>query len=879
MQTVYRDPHDEQSIALELRGSDLTKDDKMPTKELVQRIVEGRARALALVKLCCGPHSMALVKSYLDLANAYALQGLWQQAEDRVLTALETLIEVEGYVNTNNTYVSTRRLGMEAANRIVLIFTCLRKHVVRNCGQVKQTFLKDLLHEMSEIVTTNDPETAALQHPSKLFSSLAEFLTSSTSKHPLKQLTKSYFADQNSVPRQHGQHRPEQIKTWGDVVDFLRNKCEVFRSWADCALSLLLPQTKAQLTLPFKLCDPGGRLLAHPVQLANSLPVFPSVAKLITGTQVAKVLAQYRTEVPIAVNAHTGSVQAMPRIDPYAQSGVQGVVYELPITFEDYICTFLLQSASLSLEQQFALLKAQALTLKGVCSLHLSALAQAEEVLLKALQELESVGLEEEPAACELYNSIAQMMITKYQQHMHGRKDRWKADAEHWVQDTEEGKRAVRIALRAVKKQFSYQSQPVSTAQHEFAAREQAIAQRIKTLMEQEEANEASDPMRQTLEAAYRYLVKSYEIAETTHGALHPIVGTACLAVASVQNLLKDFESTREWLLRAIRIFEKAQPTPHRAITFAQTQLSHALTKMGHDDEARRVLNKAAQFHLATARAMLTLHLSKGKRNGMNGNTVEEDVENDDNKPETARSTNSAGKRSARDIPILSMAPKAQVKAIADQVWPTILKDSPLHDEIHTSVTLLHQVIKMDIRVGERWEASLLAEEVAHLLEDAYGWDSIEAADAKKQVGIRCLEIEDWPRAVRFLSASAEAHLALYGKTDGKYLSVTKLLARAKKSRAEGAQGLLEEDEQRVMELQVQSRPEEAKVVSPSSKHGDSSDASIDGDSPSQDTLTASSRSPTTAPSQTNGTNKSLGHEEDGDHYDQEDFLVASPER
>lgn len=46
------------------------------------------------------------------------------------------------------------------------------------------------------------------------------------------------------------------------------------------------------------------------------------------------------------------------------------------------------------------------------------------------------------------------------------------------------------------------------------------------------------NPVRKTVEAAYRYLVRSHEILESAHGPSHAAVATGCLAVASVQNIL-----------------------------------------------------------------------------------------------------------------------------------------------------------------------------------------------------------------------------------------------------------------------------------------------------------------------------------------------------
>lgn len=40
----------------------------------------------------------------------------------------------------------------------------------------------------------------------------------------------------------------------------------------------------------------------------------------------------------------------------------------------------------------------------------------------------------------------------------------------------------------------------------------------------------------------------------------------------------------------------------------------------------------------------------------------------------------------------------------------------------------------MSTKIGEKWEASLIAEEISKLTEDSFGWDSAEAAEAYKQV-------------------------------------------------------------------------------------------------------------------------------------------------
>ena len=62
------------------------------------------------------------------------------------------------------------------------------------------------------------------------------------------------------------------------------------------------------------------------------------------------------------------------------------------------------------------------------------------------------------------------------------------------------------------------------------------IKEHTKKLLSSQE-----NPARKTVEAAYRYLVRSHEILESAHGPSHPAVATGCLAAASVLNILEVY--------------------------------------------------------------------------------------------------------------------------------------------------------------------------------------------------------------------------------------------------------------------------------------------------------------------------------------------------
>ena len=51
----------------------------------------------------------------------------------------------------------------------------------------------------------------------------------------------------------------------------------------------------------------------------------------------------------------------------------------------------------------------------------------------EALRQIEALGLEQEPAACELYNSIAQLMVVKHRAWNTSKKERANKEALRYV--------------------------------------------------------------------------------------------------------------------------------------------------------------------------------------------------------------------------------------------------------------------------------------------------------------------------------------------------------------------------------------------------------------------------------------------------------------
>jgi len=765
MQTMYRDSHDDQNLASELRGEG-GQTAKLPIKHLMGKIVEGRSRALPLLKLCCGENSVAVLKGCIEAASAYALQGQWPQVEEKILSANSTLKNISRVISVQSSDAQIK-LSLAAAERVECVFRQLRAHAIRNNGQVLAAFVKEIMVALVQLPSHIEDKNDPLGHPSKFAAALHIYFTSHRDKKSAVKYP-GYSASYFDQSQQSHQSQPKtESKSWGDVVDFLR-QCGPMKAWMEALGRGMLPQDRAALCLPFRFCDLQQRNIAHPIQLSHTLLSFPAAARVVTGTKLPKLLAQIKVEVPVFIDPRTGSLldfKQMQQMQQLRQHGFdnggpsQQVFYELPITLEEFLAIFLLASRP-SVQSQVSLLRVQLCTIQGVCSIYTGHLDAAEDFLKKALNMLEQLGLEMEIVACELYNSIAQMMIMRHRKWVAGKKSRLREEAALWL-DGDEGQKEVKAQVKLIRKQYSAKSYPVSGGEIDLRARNNAARKRVGTTSRQLDDSKA---MNKTLEASYRYLVRSFEILENTHGSQHPAVGTACLAVASVQNILEDHEDTRDWLMRALRYMEKYRPLPHRAISFTQIQLSQVLCKLGHDDQARMVLSNAAAFHRGRAQQGLTAHQNPARLVMGAGLSHEQ-------RPETGDGLGGMGGDNY------------------SMVSPPIMPNSPLYEEIQSALDIMGKVMRMSTKCYDKWQAATQAEEIARLTDQAFGWDSFQAADAFKQVGIRCAAVADWARACKYLKGSLEAMALLFGKMDFRTISVAKLLHSARKARG-GAGGL-----------------------------------------------------------------------------------------
>lgn len=722
MQTMYRDSNDDQCLAIELRQNDL--DTKLPIKHILTKITEGRCRAIPLVKLLYGKESVEMIRTLLDLSAAYALQGMWEQVDEKVGTTLEKLAVVSRSRYADK-YAIRRTRAVEAATNLTKLFGALKEHVTKNMGQVKKSFIPKVVSALSP--TPIQPDTDGMGDVAKLAASLHSFFASPSTGKPMQAMTVGPVSGPlhqyvNSTAKR---AMEEKKRTWGDFIDYLRRHCSVVKAWIDEVQNFVMPQSKAALLLAFRVCDRSAKGVAHPVHLSHVLRYFPSTVRLLAGTSLAKEFSKLRTEITLGVG---DSLQATPQelIDQYGQNMPHSVYYELPITWEEFLSRYLIDIAPMN---QLELMRVQLLTLKGVASIYSNQVIAAEHTLTKALNGLERLGLDMEIVACELYNSIAQMMIMKHKQWNDRRKARVKEESILWL-ETSEGKKSLKAELKILKQQVNYTPDPILQAELDVRAKANAIKKRTVFLMNTSSTEDKGE-IGKSLEAAHRYLVRSYEIIEETHGSLHPAVGTACLAVASVQNILEDYDDTRDWLMRALRYMEKSFPVPHRAISFTQAQLSLVLLKQKHEEEAVKVLSKAVAFHMEQAMQFVGLHNSQPDNYIVDSSHY--------HSAHKRLTTQEEKKKPVTDFDngIMAGDENHQLHStFGISVPPPILKGTPLNDEVETAVELANRLMKLYSKQNDKWQASKQAEETAKLMELAYGWDSIEAADAYRQVNV-----------------------------------------------------------------------------------------------------------------------------------------------
>jgi hypothetical protein len=332
--------------------------------------------------------------------------------------ALELVTKLQRNKTIMDGLESVQKNSRDAAARIECTYRILREHSAKFRGQVDaKVLVKALITELGKLGTSWSQEhlerglSESLGHPAQLAVHLNTFLSQFSA------------GDHKSPTRESNKLTP----SWGDVVNYLRSDSPLMSSWIELMELGISPQTKAILLMPFKICDQQMRGAAHPVQLSNCIKNISSVTKTVAGTDIVKFLSKIKCDVMLLLNSKTGALVDIMDGSLQAQSSV---TYELPITREEYLALYTINNDVHPLE----LLKSQILTLTGVCQIFREKLSLAEDTLHSALNQTESIGLGAEASSCELYNSIAQLMIMKHKQWQIDKKSRHEKETQIWLE-------------------------------------------------------------------------------------------------------------------------------------------------------------------------------------------------------------------------------------------------------------------------------------------------------------------------------------------------------------------------------------------------------------------------------------------------------------
>jgi hypothetical protein len=471
-------------------------------------------------------------------------------------------------------------------------------------------------------------------------------------------------------------------------------------------------------------------------------------------------------------------------------------------------------------------LRTQLLTLDGVRLLFTGDLATAETTLQQALQcalasEARSGHHEHRSIAmCEIYNSIAQLMIMKHREWTSGRRLRAKEAADRWLASPA-GQSELTSEALTLHEQEQGQTGARTTGLPSAAETSHARAMLLRTRIKHEEATEA-DPTRTNVEAAFRYLVHSYDLLCGTHGPEHPAIAAACLAIASVHNMAPEgLPGAIEWLRRALATMEILRPCPVRAMAFAQIQLSQVLVRAGMPAEAQQEAQAAATHYHASARDALLIrardpYYTHSMAVNANANANESASSNANGNgngtsnpfakgrlightPSSSRRISSSGTGAgAGGLQPQSTNPPPSVllerysQYAIDRALPFVA-GRVAYDEVLMALDLSDRLLAMCLKHPElAVEPGPLgcakaclphAEAAAELAEAAFGWDSPQGAKYRQQYGERLAFAGDLNRAVSHLRRSCECHAMVFGSSHARTANAAAVFKKVARKR------------------------------------------------------------------------------------------------
>ena len=234
----------------------------------------------------------------------------------------------------------------------------------------------------------------------------------------------------------------KQSPSFGDLIDHLRRHCRVMRTLMLAVQRSIAPHSFAVLNMLLLAVDASKRGVLLPSQLLKELKVVSPATRLITGTGLAPWLTKLSTDVRVLVNTRDQCISDVILGKTEYEPHHRRLSFTLPITFEELVAKY----ACDNMDDNIDLLKSKLLTLEGMIHVFTKELTLAQESFILSLKVLENMGLEMEVVACELYNSIAQLMVTKHRDWNDENKKRVRAECMAWLSSSD-GQLALQLEI------------------------------------------------------------------------------------------------------------------------------------------------------------------------------------------------------------------------------------------------------------------------------------------------------------------------------------------------------------------------------------------------------------------------------------------------
>lgn len=205
-------------------------------------------------------------------------------------------------------------------------------------------------------------------------------------------------------------------------------------------------------------------------------------------------LQKLGTEVRVLVNSHDQCISDVilgkTEYDPHHRR----LNFTLPVTFEELLSKYACDNT----DDNIDLLKSKLLTLEGMIHVFTHQVDLAQESFILSLKMLENMGLDMEVMACELYNSIAQLMVSKHRNWNEENKKRVRAECMAWLSSSE-GQLALQLEVVKLTKANTKMAKRMNREEVDMKAYKNIYQARVKSRLAS-----TVDPTLTSVEAASR---------------------------------------------------------------------------------------------------------------------------------------------------------------------------------------------------------------------------------------------------------------------------------------------------------------------------------------------------------------------------------------